>query len=132
MTVVDGSVLVAALVDSGKEGRWAEFMIAADELAVPELALVETSNTLRRLERAGHISSFEATSAHRDMLGLDMEPFPFAPFAARVWDLRGNMTCYDGWYVALAEALGCRLLTLDRKLGRADGPACEIVVPPPE
>ena len=47
----------------------------------------------------------------------------------RVWALRTNMTSYDAWYVALAEALGCRLVTLDRKLGRADGPTCEIVLP---
>ena len=60
--VIDGSVLVAALVDSGADGRWAESMIVADELAGPELALVETSNILRRLERAGRVSQFKAAS----------------------------------------------------------------------
>lgn len=129
MTVVDGSVLVAALVDSGGEGRWAEAVLADDELAGPELTLVETANVLRRLERAGRISRFEAVSAHRDMLRLDVELFPFRPFAERVWALRDNLTSYDAWYVAVAESLGCRLATLDRKLASAVGPACEIVVP---
>lgn len=129
MTVVDGSVLVAALVDSGVDGRWAEAVLADEELASPELALVETANVLRRLERAGRISRFEAVGAHRDMLRLDVEMFPFRPFAERVWELRDNLTSYDAWYVAVAEALGCRLATLDRKLARTDGPACEIVVP---
>ena len=54
--VVDASVLVAALVDSGSEGKWAESALAEGPLAGPELALAEASNILRRLERAGHIS----------------------------------------------------------------------------
>ena len=129
MTVIDGSLLVAALVDSGRDGQWAEDVIAADELAGPELTLVETSNVLRRLERAGRISPFEAIGAHRDMLRLDVELFPFRPFADRVWELRSNLTGYDAWYVAVAEALECPLATLDRKLGRAAGLLCEVVVP---
>lgn len=129
MTVVDGSILVAALIDSGGDGRWAEAVLAADDLAGPELTLVETANVLRRLERAGQISRLEAVGAHRDMLRLDVELFPFRPFAERVWELRGNLTSYDAWYVAVAESLGCRFATLDVKLSRADGPTCEIVVP---
>ena len=46
-TVVDASVLVAALVDSGREGRWAESTLAEGHLAGPELAMVEASNILR-------------------------------------------------------------------------------------
>ena len=128
--VVDASVLVAALVDSGREGKWAETVIAEGYLAGPELALAEVSNVLRRLERSGQISRLEATSAHDDLLRLDIELFPFAPFAERVWTLRGNLTSYDAWYVAVAEALDCPLVTLDRKLNRASGPTCEVLVPP--
>ena len=94
------------------------------------MALVEATNILRRLKRPGEISRLEATSAHRDLIRLELDLFPFAPFADRVWALRSNLTSYDAWYVALAEALGCSLATLDRKLGRARGPVCEIVTPP--
>ena len=128
-TVVDASVLVAALVDSGHEGMWAESLLAEGGLAGPELALAEASNILRRLERSDQISRIEATTAHGDLLKLDMELFPFAPFAARVWALRGNLTSYDAWYVALAETLDCPLVTLDRRLSRATGPNCEIIAP---
>lgn len=128
-TVVDASVFVAALVDSGREGRWAESTLAEGSLAGPELVLVEASNVLRRLERAGQLSRLEATSAHKDLLRLDLELFPFAPFAARVWALRETLTSYDAWYVALAEALQCPLVTLDRRLGRASGPKCAIILP---
>ena len=96
----------------------------------PELVLAEASNILRRLELSGRLSRLEATGAHRSLVRLDLELFPFAPFADRVWALRGNLTSYDAWYVAMAEALDCPLVTLDRKLRRASGPKCEIVIPP--
>ena len=125
MTVVaDASVLVAVLVDSGREGKWSEDVVAERSLAGPELALAEASNILRRLEQARKISRLEANSAHRDLLRLDLELFPFAPFA------RNNLSSYDAWYVALAEVLNCPLVTIDRKLSRASGPRCEILVPP--
>ena len=131
MTVVaDASVLVAVLVDSGREGKWSEDAVVERSLAGPELALAEASNILRRLEQARKISRLEANSAHRDLLRLDLELFPFALFADRVWALRNNLSSYDAWYVALAEVLNCPLVTIDRKLSRASGPRCEILVPP--
>ena len=128
-TVVDASVLVAALIDSGHEGKWAESLVAEGRLAGPELVLAEASNILRRLERAEQITRIEAATAYGDLLRLDIELFPFTPFAERVWALRGNLTSYDAWYVALAEALDCSLVTLDRRLSRASGPICEIIAP---
>ena len=128
--VVDASVLTAALVDSGPERAWAESAVAEGSLAGPELVLAETSNILRRLEQSGRISPLEAASSHGDMLRLELELFPFGPFAERVWELRGNLTSYDAWYVALAEALACPLVTLDRRLSRSSGPMCDFITPP--
>ena len=99
-------------------------------LAGPAFVLAEASNVLRRLERAGRISSQDATASHRDMLRMDIALFPFAPYAERVWALRQNVTSYDAWYVALAEALDYPLVTLDRRLSRASGPRCEFITPP--
>ncbi len=127
--VIDASVLTAALIDVGPAGRWSESAIESDFISAPELVLVETTNVLRRLERAKRISAFEAASAFRDLLRLDLELYPFGPFAARTWALRDNFTSYDAWYVALAEALECPLATLDRKLARASGAACRFLTP---
>ena len=129
IAVVDASVLVAALVDSGRAGEWAESALAEGELAAPELVQVEVCNILRRLQLAGELSRLEANGAQGDLLNLEMELFPFLPFAGRVWALRDNLTCYDAWYVAVAEALDCPLLTLDRRLCRATGPRCKFAVP---
>ena len=128
-SVVDASVLVAALVDQGDHGLWAESAIGAGELIAPELLPAETSNILRRLERAKVVSSMEANAAHGDLIRLEVQLFPYAPFAGRIWELRGNLTSYDAWYVAVAEAFECPLLTLDRKLCIAPGPVCEFAVP---
>lgn len=128
-TVVDASVLVAALVDSGQHGDWAEGIIAAGSLHAPELARVEAANILRRLERARRITTAEAHAAYEDLLQLDMALFPFDPFAERIWELRRTVTSYDAWYVALAEAVKLPLATLDIGLTKAKGPTCEFLTP---
>lgn len=128
--VVDASLLVGALTGSGREMRWCETELERPEIAAPELALAEATNLLRRMELSGRISRYEAASAHGDLLRLGIELYPFAPFTERVWELRKNLTAHDGWYVALAEALNWPLMTLDRRLSRATGPRCEIIVPP--
>jgi predicted nucleic acid-binding protein len=123
--VVDASVVVAALVDSGAEGTWAEQVIVSEYLAAPHLMPVQAANILRLAAQAGDISQDVASLAHTDLLALPVELFPYEPFAPRVWELRDGVTAYGAWYVALAEALGVRLATLDRRLTRAPGPRCE-------
>ena len=126
--VVDASVLVAALVDSGPTGRWAEAVVSENALAAPELVMVEATNILRRLERRGEISRIEANGAMRDLLRRDIELMSFGPFADHVWELRHEMGGHDAWYVAVAETFGLRLATLDRRLRRAAGARCRFAV----
>ena len=130
-TVVDSSVLVAALIDTGPHGAWAEGVLAKGSLHAPELALVEATNILRRLERAKLITTPEANGAQEDLVQLDIDMFSFEPFADRVWELRHNVTSYDAWYVALAEALKLPLATLDETLSKSNGVACEFLTPAP-
>jgi predicted nucleic acid-binding protein len=128
--VLDASVLVAAVSDSGAEGAWAEEIVGAGGLVAPHLALVEATNILRRLELIGKLGRLEAGAAARDLLMLELELVPFGPFAARVWELRSNVTSYDAWYVAVAEELDLPLATLDRPLAAAPGPRCRFLLPP--
>jgi predicted nucleic acid-binding protein len=46
----------------------------------------------------------------------------------RCWELRHNLTIYDGAYVALAEAAGARFITADARLARSAGPRCRIEI----
>ena len=68
----------------------------------------------------------QAAAALDDLLSLPLVVYPTAPLLARAWELRHNLTVYDGCYVALAEALEAPLVTADRRLFDAPGPRCEI------
>lgn len=128
--VVDASVLVAMVADSGPVGSWAETLVAEGDLVCPHLAPVEAANILRRFERSGAIDPKSAGAAHEDLLALSMILFPSEPFASRIWQLRHNVTAYDAWYVAIAESLRLPLATLDECLARSSGPECEFELPP--
>jgi predicted nucleic acid-binding protein len=127
--VIDSSVVVAALVDSGPHGDWAEEVLAGGLLLAPELVRAEATNILRRLERARLITTPEANAAQDDFMQLDIELFPFEPFAGRIWELRHNVTSYDAWYVAIAEALKLPLATLDEPLSKSNGVTCKFLTP---
>lgn len=128
--MVDASAVVAALVDSGPDGTWAESVLGSDDLAAPHLLRAEVANILRRAVLSREISDDTASLAHAELLALRVELFPYDPFAERIWALRTNLTAYDAWYVAVAETLEAKLATLDTKLSRASGPRCAFVIPP--
>jgi predicted nucleic acid-binding protein len=129
VVVVDASTVVAALIDSGPDGRWAEEILVAGPLAAPHLMAAEVANILRRAVMAGRISADAASLAHADLAQLRVELFPYEPFTDRIWALRANVTSYDAWYVALAEFLVCPLATLDARLAEAPGLKCEVRLP---
>jgi predicted nucleic acid-binding protein len=127
--VMDASVVTAALMSQSAEGSWSEDLLTSEQLAAPALLPAEVANVLRRAARAGDVSSDVASLAHALLLEFEMELFPYRPVAERIWDLRDNLSSYDAWYVALAEALDAPLATLDGRLGRAPGIRCEVISP---
>ncbi len=128
--VVDASVVVAALVDGGPAGTWAEDLLKSEPLAAPHLMPFEVASIVRRAALAGDVSDDVAAMAHVDLTELSVELFSYGPFAPRVWELHRNLTTYDAWYVAVAEALGAQLATLDGRLRRSSGPRCAFLSPP--
>lgn len=128
--VIDASLVVSALVDKSSTGKWAESILLTGPLNAPHLMPAEVTNILRRAAMRGEITADVASMAHADLLDLRVAYFPYAPFAARVWELGDNVTAYDAWYVALAEALGSSLATLDNRLAQAAGPRCGFETPP--
>ena len=129
MIVIDASVLANVVGDDGNDGQQArqEFRNAGD-VAAPDLADMETVAVLRRRWIAGTVSDQRFAAAVEDLEQLDLDRYPALRFMRRACELRANVTVYDSAYVALAETLGCELLTADQCLANAAGPRCAIRV----
>ncbi len=127
--VCDASALVALLLDGGPDGRWVTEALEGADLAAPSLVAFEAANVIRRHELAGLVSGDQAAQAHADLLDLDIELWPYEILAARSWELRHNLTSYDGSYVALAELAESALVTLDTRISDAPGIRCPVHTP---
>lgn len=129
MIVVAASILANALGDDEDDGHAARSELrAAGDLAAPDLIDVETVAVLRKRWLAGSISDERFDVAITDLQRWDFERVPTLRLVRRAYELRANVTVYDATYVALAEGLGCDLLTADQRLARATGPRCPIRV----
>jgi len=62
------------------------------------------------------------------MAQLGLRRFPVVGLLSRIWELRDNVSACDATYVALAEPIGCQLVTADARLAREPGPTCAITV----
>jgi predicted nucleic acid-binding protein len=129
LIVIDASVLANVVGDDGSDGQRAraEFRGAGD-VAAPDLVDVETVAVLRKRWLAGTVTDQRFAAAVEDLGQLDLDRYPVLRFMRRAYELRANVTAYDSAYVALAEQLGCALLTADRRLASASGPRCAIRV----
>jgi predicted nucleic acid-binding protein len=127
--VIDASILANVIGDDGDDGDLArsEFR-SADDVAAPDLADVETVAVLRKRWLAGSITASRFANAITDLESIAIARYPTLPLMRRACELRANVTSYDSAYVALAEVLGCELLTGDGRLAEAPGPACSIRV----
>lgn len=129
LVVCDASAVVATLLDSGPDGRWATAALIGADLFAPSLLPFEAANIIRRHELAGIISTDQAAQAHCDLIDLALEQWPYELLAPRAWQLRHNLTTYDATYVALAEFLGATLVTLDLRIARAPDLRCTVATP---
>ena len=128
--VCDASALVALLLDGGPDGRWVTETVTGRDLVAPNLVVMEAANIVRRHELAGIVSADQAAQAHADLMDLAIEQWPYELLFARSWELRHNLSIYDATYVALAEAIRVKLVTLDRRIAGAPGLRCPIETPP--
>ncbi len=124
-------MLANVIGDDGVDGRRArrELRVAAD-VAAPDLVDVETVAVLRRRWIAGTLSLRRFSTAIGDLELIGIDRYPALPLLRRAFELRANVTAYDAVYVALAEILGCELVTGDTRLANAPGTRCPIRVLP--
>lgn len=126
MNVVDASVLVEFLA-GGEHREAAKHAIGRERWVwAPALIDAEVGSALRRQVLAKEITARKAGDALDDLLEMRLQRIPLAALADRAWQLRGNVSFYDGLYVALAEEFGAPLLTLDARLAKAPGLRTEV------
>ena len=125
MLVVDASVIAPAIADGGLDGEACRARIKGQSLAAPDLLRVEAVSVIRRQLANGALSATQANNAIDDLMNLPIAVYPTAALLRRAWELRDNATAYDACYVALAEALGCALVTADQRLANAPGARCQ-------
>jgi predicted nucleic acid-binding protein len=124
LIVVDASAAVLALLNDGDARR----ALTVELVAVPHLVDGEVVHALRGQVRRRAIRAEDAASALAVWARLGLLRFGLQGLLDRVWALRANLSAYDAGYVALAEALGCALVTADGRLARAPGAECTITV----
>jgi predicted nucleic acid-binding protein len=125
VTAVDASVVVDALVVVGQLEEVARSELRdRTVLEVPAVFGAEVGAAFRSMVLRGELSLIRAATAQ--VRTLRTIQYQFEPFAERIWELRDNLTVYDGWYVALAEWLGTDLVTADAALAKSAGPRCPV------
>ena len=121
MIVVDTSAVVGALIGRPLVDGLAQRLSDDGDLHAPHLLDIEVLQTLRRLEAMDELTSDRAVDARGDFAELAIVRYPHEHLADRIWEMRHNLTAYDGAFVALSEALAAPLVTCDARLAAAPG-----------
>lgn len=131
MPVIDASVVVTVLADT-EHAPWAEDQLSSRDadrsLWVPHLIDAEVGQALRRRVASGRLGEDSADAALLDLARMPLRRIDHIGLIPRAWELRHNVSFYDGLYVALAEGLDVPLVTLDRRLAKAVGDATGVTV----
>jgi predicted nucleic acid-binding protein len=127
--VIDASVAFAGLVPGNRDSLWARDILDHGDLVGPELLAVEVLHIMRKAVLRGYLDARLAQEMAGDLGDLVDSFLPTSSLTGRMWELYPNVTSYDAAYVALAEALGAPLATLDRRVVVAQGPRCQFLVP---
>ena len=118
--VVDASVAVEYLLKTPL-GLAVADTIEGAALAAPELLDAEIVHVLRKAVLRGRLEEERALMAIDDLALWPVERLPHREFTRSAWQHRHNVSAYDAFYVAVADALALPLLTADGRLSRASG-----------
>jgi len=123
MTVLDTSVVVDFLLGLSPRMNLERILAERKDLAFPHLLEVEAVSVFRRMEQKRQLSEERAAGAIEDLAQFPALRYGHTELLPRIFALRNNFTAYDAAFLALAEALGGTLLTLDTALRAYRGSA---------
>ena len=98
MIVLDASAVVAVLVGPGPGAERSREKIErpGESLHVPHAMDLEVLHALRRQALLGTLSRERGAEALEDLKDIAFVRYPHASLVDRIWDLRDNLTAYDG------------------------------------
>lgn len=128
MLVVDASCLAEVVLDGARAADVRERLAIDDDHAAPHLIDAEVLGVIRRHRLVGAVDDTTASLAVDDLVHWPGERVTHRFLLPRAWELRDTVRSWDALYVALAEMLDATLLTIDRRLAAATGPACTVEV----
>jgi predicted nucleic acid-binding protein len=114
--VIDASVALSASASPGG------FEILRDALVAPPLLWSEVRSVLHEAVWRGDVSKEQATRSLEAFARSGVRERRHRRLGETAWriaDDLGHAKTYDAEYLALAELLGCRFVTLDRRLRRS-------------
>ena len=130
--VVDSSVAAKWLVAEEHSGSAHRVLDQGNELHAPHFFLLEMHNIICKWIRRGDISRGKGSRMRGAVRELPLEIHASGPLVDPAYAIanRTGRSLYDCLYIALAERLGCRVVTADRRLydGLADGPFAKHVM----
>jgi predicted nucleic acid-binding protein len=127
---LDSGAAYELLVEDTERAEWLAAFVAGHDFVVPTLFRYELANLIRRALAQTALTEQGASRVLRQAIAMPAQELPFETLFRRTWELRGACTFFDASYVAVAEATGTALVTLDRRLSQSAGPRCQFVVPP--
>ncbi|HEX3488874.1 MAG TPA: type II toxin-antitoxin system VapC family toxin [Streptosporangiaceae bacterium] len=126
MIVLDASAALSGLLNAGP----ARMTMSEQQVHVPHLIDSEVASGLSRRVAAQQISGGDGWAALDVWRRLAVTRYAVTPVLDRIWELRDNVSAHDAGYIALAERLGCAVVTADARLSRAPGIRCPVMVVP--
>jgi predicted nucleic acid-binding protein len=129
LIAVDASAILEVLLRTNRGTRIEDRLLSrGDSLHAPHLLDVEVAQVLRRYAAAGNVTSERGLQALTDLAAFPIHRYSHDVLLPRIWELRHNVTAYDGAYLALAEILAAPLVTCDGRLASAPGHSARVEV----
>jgi predicted nucleic acid-binding protein len=127
LIVVDASAALEVLLRTAAAAPIeARIFDPSETLHAPHLIDVEVTQVLRRYVLSGQIDEQRGLITLQAWLAFPVQRYSHEDLLPRAWELRSNVTAYDGVYIALAELLDAPLLTHDARLAKAPGHSATI------
>ncbi|EIC21943.1 type II toxin-antitoxin system VapC family toxin [Thiorhodovibrio frisius] len=127
MIVVDASAVIDVLLQTPDSLALTNRLLDAGALnCAPQLIDIEIVSVMRRLVHRREIPEARASAALADFEQLPLERYPHQLLLPRIWAYR-RLTAYDAAYLALADALDCRVITRDKHFAASAPERIELI-----